>query len=242
MLLLRWRRQHKGLDPRREQEATFVALAAGAGPTLAKASATIVRAARISPIPLAFIFRRVPRTPAGRLPAPGRAGSSPAGLGPLRLVEVELPARLGAPSEPLVVTGPGSARATFLGVIRVDDRHVRFTCDHWGHYSLASADILLGEGPRHVIELLLGSLLPSAGSPWYDAHAPVKPLARRLYVVIDGREAFDRDTEFYPAAAAEAYVGVNPLGKSTTEAPALHHPARILKVEKSLDLRFAPPP
>ncbi len=111
----------------------------------------------------------------------------------------------------------------------MDAHHIRFTCDHWGLYSLASADLWLGDEPHHVIDILLGSMLPPAGSPWYSSHAPFTPMPRRLYVTIDGREAFNREMDFYPAAPTEAFVGVNPIGGSTTGP---RFTGRILRIEE----------
>jgi len=207
--------------------AALLLLAAGGGPLVAQAGDRFVAAVRrpLRPPPVTI-------APGSQWDTSAPASRSLAGwCGPLRL-EVELPARVGAPAEPLIVTGR-SGRGDLLGVIRVDARHIRFTCDHWGFYSLASPDILLGEGPRHVIEVSLGSMLPPAELPWTAAHAALRPLDRRLYVAIDGREALDRDTEFHPAGPTEAFVGFNPLGGSTT---VLRFTGRILRIE-SLDPR-----
>ena len=202
--------------------AMLLALVAGAGPFMAKAGERFTGAVRI-PIPPTPVM--VPAGSLWEIAAPANR-SLARWSGPLRLV-VELPSRLGAPAEPLVVTGR-IGRGDFLGVIRVDGQHVRFICDHWGYFSLTSAEIPLGKGPQHVIELLLGSLLPPTGSPWYDAHAPAKWMARRLYIAIDGREAFNRDMDFFPAAPTEAFVGVNPIGGSTTVP---RFAGRILRIE-----------
>lgn len=190
--------------------AALLALAAGAGPFLAREVDRFVLWAQVTPPP-----RVAPVVPGSDWPTVAPGNPALAGWsGPLRLV-AELPARLGAPSEPLIVTGR-TGQGDLLGVIRVDARHLRFTCDHWGRYSLTSAVVPIGEGRQHVIEVLLGSLLPNPDSPWYAAHEKFRPLARRLYVAVDGHEAFNRDTDFYPALPTEAFVGIDPLGGSTT--------------------------
>ena len=80
-------------------------------------------------------------------------------------------------------------------------------------------------------------MFPAAGSPWYAGHAPFAPMARRLYVTIDGREAFNRDAEFHPAAPAEAMVGLDlPAGSTTTP----RFGGRIIRIEQ-LDPRLLLP-
>jgi peptidoglycan/LPS O-acetylase OafA/YrhL len=201
----------------------LLAVAAGAGPLVARAGDRFVTATQpaIRPPPVVVEPGTTWKTAA---PA-NRAFDG--WSGPLRLVVVLSPGLDPIP-QPLIVTGH-TGQGDLLGLIRVDAQHVRFTCDHWGKYSLASPDILLGPGPQHTIDALLGSLLPAPGSPWSAAQAQFQPLTRRLYVAIDGREAFDREAEFHPAAPAEAFVGINPIGGSTT---APRFTGRILRIER----------
>jgi len=193
--------------------AALLALAAGAGPGLARGGDTLRQ--RVA------VFRAAAPT------NPALEGYP----GPLRLV-VRLPGVSGPPSSPLVVTGR-TGSADLLGLVRVDGGHVRFTLDHWGQYVLASADLPLADSAEHVIDVLMGSLLPAAGSAWLRDHRDYAPLGGRLYVAIDGREAFNRDLAFHPAGPAEAFVGLNPAGGSTTGA---YFTGRILAVQ-SVGLR-----
>jgi peptidoglycan/LPS O-acetylase OafA/YrhL len=187
----------------------LAALALGAGPVL---TGTCDRMVAGLQGPILALIEPGSRWQTAAPPDPALDGWS----GPLRLV-VKLPATTGGMAEPLVVTGR-TGRADLLGLIRVDAGHVRFTLDHWGQYALASPDLQLTAAPEHTIDVFLGSLLPATGSPWRAAHPESAPLARRLRVTLDGQVAFDREMEFHPAAAAEAFVGINPLGGSTTAA------------------------
>jgi peptidoglycan/LPS O-acetylase OafA/YrhL len=174
--------------------AVLMAVGAGAGPSLARL------------IDVAAVPERLHR-------APGRAEYA-GWSGPLRL-ELELPASVGGPAGPLVVTGI-AGQADLLGVIRVDATHVRLTFDHWGAYSLTSPTLLVGAGPNHAIEIFFGSLLPPIPTGYYGNHAALLPWTRRLLVRIDGQVAFDRAAEAFPSASNEIVVGYNGLGGSTT--------------------------
>jgi peptidoglycan/LPS O-acetylase OafA/YrhL len=187
--------------------AALLALAAGPGPTLAKAADRLV---------LRIVIAR-----AAAPQDPSLARYS----GPLRLT-VQLPPA-GPAVLPLVVAG-ALGRADLLGLVRVDAQHIRLTLDHWGFYSLASADLAVTDSGPHTVDVLLGSLLPPAGSPWSAAHPEFAPLGRRLYVAVDGQEAFNREVAFHPAAPGQVLIGLNPLGGSTT---AFYFTGRIQRVE-----------
>jgi peptidoglycan/LPS O-acetylase OafA/YrhL len=174
--------------------AVLIAVGAGAGPSLARA------------IDVAAVPERLHR-------APGRAEYA-GWSGPLRL-ELELPAGVGGPSAPLIVTGI-AGQADLLGVVRVDAAHVRLTFDHWGAYSLVSPTLPVGGGPNHVIEASFGSLLPPPTTGFYGRHAAFLPWTHRLLVRIDGQVAFDRAMDAFPSASHEIVVGYNGLGGSTT--------------------------
>jgi len=182
-----------------------VAIGAGAGPAIAR------------PIPMHAWAERLHRAPA-RVEFGGWSG-------PLRM-ELELPPPGPGPAAPVIVAG-AAGEADLLGVLRPDEAHVRLTLDQWGAHELISPTLMLPKRTTHAVEVFIGSMLPPAGSRFYDTHAALLPWTHRLVVRVDGQVAFDQTIAFVPTTTGAADVGYNGIGGSVTGEL---YPARILAV------------
>lgn len=148
--------------------------------------------------------------------APLLARRAAATHGPI-VMDVMFPRRMTDHSpEPLLVTGERE-RGDAMYVVYVDERHVRFGCDHWGWNGSLSEPVELDPLQPHRLEIWMGSLFPPAKDPRF-AGVPaylvnqLKGLAR---LKLDGREVFRAAGVFHDAAPATVDFGSNAIGLSS---------------------------
>lgn len=108
--------------------------------------------------------------------------------------------------QPLLTVGM-TGEADFVYVIRTDSKHIRFGFDHWGEGGPLSEPIPVDETSRHLVEIYLSSLHAVDGSP---------SSLRGYEIFLDGHSVLRGGTVPYPATADSVFVGINPLGGSTT--------------------------
>jgi hypothetical protein len=131
---------------------------------------------------------------------------TPIPVGPVRLA-VRFTRTPEADAEPLLAVGE-SGRADFIFVQLERDGRVRFGLDHWGEGVTLSEPVTVDFAREHLVEINLQSLHAT------DAAPPTEGLRLSL----DGRELLVRAGPAWPAAPAQRWVGLNPIGGSSCSA------------------------
>ncbi len=107
--------------------------------------------------------------------------------------------------EPLVTTGVTGAGDS-LYVRYLDAGHVAFGFDHWGVGGTESAPVAIDFDAEQVLVIGFGALLP-----------PDDRGRARLRVTLNGVVVVDAPQAYHLAGAAQARIGVNHIGLSTSE-------------------------
>jgi hypothetical protein len=108
---------------------------------------------------------------------------------------------------PLLVVGQ-SGKADFIYAVHTDASHVRFGFDHWGSGGAMSELLEFDPYRWHALQINLGSLRQSD---------PGKAIGGdEFQVIFDDQVVLHGKSELFPASPDEIYVGMNPLGGSTT--------------------------
>jgi len=131
--------------------------------------------------------------------------------GPLSL-EVIFPAGRPNHAEPLVATGSDRG-ANLLYVIYDSPGTVRFGLVGTSMEGPVSPPIAVTYGQPHRLDIRMGSLYPSDGSPALASmgNAEVSRLKRMLRIDLDGRTVFEIPAHFFPSKPREVRVGSTSL-------------------------------
>ena len=135
--------------------------------------------------------------------------------GPL-VLQLTMPPNASGRNEPLLVTGKNRA-GDILFIRYLDESHVQIGFDHWLKGGPISEVFPCDFSVPHAITLSMGSLLPPVSSERPDPPA-IAALRTRCVVLFDGKPAIDWTTPFYPAALDQIFVGVDPIGGSSSDA------------------------
>ncbi len=158
-----------------------------------------------------------PRTTADAdwLPVVSRSRCFPDAHGPVELT-VRFPSAANGRSQALLSSGQSGAGDLLL-VTYVDDRHLRFTLDHWGGAPVQSAPVEFEPGVEHRVLISMGSLFPAAGHRSYGELPELNRWLERIMIKVDDRIVFSQRAVFHPAAPNTVTFGRCTTGATTAE-------------------------
>jgi hypothetical protein len=119
--------------------------------------------------------------------------------------------RAAGTTEPLIQTGE-TGRADALFVRYLDEKRAVLGLDHWGYGGPVSSIFALEDTRDHELEVHMESLNLRA----YQSSSGAKG-QKKLWVKLDGRTLLEGDQEFYPASAAQIFIGLNSVQASMSE-------------------------
>jgi hypothetical protein len=136
--------------------------------------------------------------------------ASPSGpCGPVELT-IAIPPNAVGRQVPLITTGfAGRGDALLMRTIRPGV--VQFYYDHWGDNVLAGGEVAVTGRGAHELVVSMPSL-------WRARDKPGSPLAKLLYIALDGRLLAMQEVAAYPATRASVFLGRNRIGSSLCEA------------------------
>jgi hypothetical protein len=107
--------------------------------------------------------------------------------------------------EPLLTTGV-TGRGDNFYVRYLDATHIAFGFDHWGVSCVESPPMAVDDRAVQSLTIACGALLP-----------PGSAASERLRVDLNGINVLDLPQAFHPTTAAQARIGENQIGASTSE-------------------------
>lgn len=158
-----------------------------------------------------------PRTMADAdwLPAVSRSRCFPDAHGPIEL-KVRFPSNASGRSQALVSSGQSGAGDLLL-VTYLDDRHLRFTLDHWGGAAVQSPPVEFEPEVEHRILISMGSLFPAAGHRTYSELPELNRWRERIMIKFDDRTVISQRATFHPTPPTTVTFGRCTTGATTAE-------------------------